>query len=335
MNKLDVHLKLTNIHCYDPGDGIGSAEPYLWSVFFKIDGETAFVNADGALQGTATVVSTRGNHRDLPRPSVNAGDDVPVTPALGEFTTQLVPIPLRKPILDLAFVGGVVGAIVVLMEQDATSDTAIAQGHHALDQAVQDSLNGLIPQLGIKAQDGLAVQIEAIKKQIGDTVMQAIQNDVSIWSWLGALGNMDDQIGGNVFRFSHDDLASFGVGGIGFHQRFTNQGDWEIMGRIAAIPPNATTGSLHVAVTGVPNVMTAFPVLVRGPGYSRAVNRTTTLGGVLPGDYTITASEFNTGQINKPGCRMYTPAADSATAKVIAGGLASVAVHYNAGPCTD
>jgi hypothetical protein len=35
---LRVWMKLDNIRCYDEGDGWGDAEPYLWTVFFKIDG---------------------------------------------------------------------------------------------------------------------------------------------------------------------------------------------------------------------------------------------------------------------------------------------------------
>ena len=35
---LDVSLVLDHIQCIDEGDGPGLAEPYLWTLFFKIDG---------------------------------------------------------------------------------------------------------------------------------------------------------------------------------------------------------------------------------------------------------------------------------------------------------
>ena len=47
MNDLKIDLKLDRVHCHDEGDGPGNAEPYLWTVFWKVDGETVVVNSDG------------------------------------------------------------------------------------------------------------------------------------------------------------------------------------------------------------------------------------------------------------------------------------------------
>ncbi|MBD3677613.1 MAG: hypothetical protein HUJ27_04335 [Rhodobacteraceae bacterium] len=40
---LQLNLDLDRIKCHDEGDGWGSAEPYLWTVFFKADGTTVAV----------------------------------------------------------------------------------------------------------------------------------------------------------------------------------------------------------------------------------------------------------------------------------------------------
>ena len=77
MEPTPIKLKLTNIHCSDEGDSIGSAEPYLWTVFFKIDGDTVHVNNALTLQGTATVVTlanpgirdSKGGRPGLPGPT--------------------------------------------------------------------------------------------------------------------------------------------------------------------------------------------------------------------------------------------------------------------------
>ncbi len=83
----------------------------MWTVFFKIDGDTCVVNTNFVLQGTATVVATPGNQGDLPNHDVDAGENVPIPAVLGEFGTKLKPIPLQTPVGDMKEVGGVMGVI--------------------------------------------------------------------------------------------------------------------------------------------------------------------------------------------------------------------------------
>jgi len=333
MNSLDVELRLNNLHCYDEGDGIGSAEPYLWTVFFKIDGDTTIVNSNFTLQGTATVVTTPGNHGDLPNQDVDPGEDNPIPLVLGDFKTRLKPIPLQQPVGNVTAVGGVVGVIAVVMEQDNTPDSAIAKGHVALNKAVQDALNALIPTLNFAHRAPTDQEIEAMKKKIGDAVSNAVSSDVSIWDWLGGFGNMDDQIGSEVFRFSHEELEAQGLNGIGIVRRFKNEGDWELQGRVTAVPVGIPTGSLRISVSGVPSTLTVFPVRVAGPGFLRTLNKTTTFSGLLPGAYTITADGFSTGLPRKPSCRLFTPSISTEHANVTAGQIAAASVGYTSEPC--
>lgn len=333
MERLNVHLRLNNLHCFDEGDGIGSAEPYLWTVFFKIDGDTATVSPSLSLQGTATVVTTPGNHGNLPNHDVDPGENVPIPAAIGEFLTQLKPIPLQQPVGDVREVGGVMGAMTVLMEEDNTPNSAIAKGHTRLDQAVRDSLNALIPTLNVGHPEPTEEEIAALTKKVGDAVTKAVRDDVSVWEWLGGFGNMDDKIGSEVFRFSHKELEERGVSGITIQKRFRSEGDWELQGRVTATPVNVQTGSLRVTLSGVPGTVTGLPVRVVGPGFSRGINRTTTLGGLLPGEYAIHANGFSTGQPNKPTCRIFTPASVTPKATVTTGQVASASVAYTSEPC--
>ena len=61
---LDVSISLDRILCIDEGDGPGNAEPYLWTLFFKIDGDTVKVDALN-LRGTVTVDRRNGEHNNL------------------------------------------------------------------------------------------------------------------------------------------------------------------------------------------------------------------------------------------------------------------------------
>src|SRR2546423_270255 len=181
MEPLRTIFQLQSIHCYDEADGPGNAEPYLWVVFFKIDGDTAALDDNYRLAGTATVVTRVGNHGDLGTTDVGAGDDVVIPGVLGAFETTLVPIPLRQPILGVKEIGGMVGCIAILMEQDNTPDDAIAKGHEALDGAIRTQLNQLIPTLGVLNPRPTEMEIDDLKKKVSDCVHDVIKDNTSAW----------------------------------------------------------------------------------------------------------------------------------------------------------
>lgn len=240
MLDLNIEFKLVRIHCHDEGDGPGNAEPYLWTVFFKVDGDTLVVNSDGPiapfLQGVPTVTGTPGNHGNLGTTDVDEGDDVSVPAIIGEYRTIMKPIPLTTPILGLSEVSGMIGCIVVLMEEDNTPTSDIARGHEALDSKVRDKLAEVLGTLSISKTEPTEEDISALTDQIGNAVKSAIGDGVNVFEWLVSFGNMDDQIGSAVFRFSHKQLEESGGVAIPFSRRWENEGDWELFGHIKATP---------------------------------------------------------------------------------------------------
>jgi hypothetical protein len=245
MEATPVIFDLTNLHCYDEGDSLGSAEPYLWTVFFKIDGDTVHVDRTFTLQGTATVVATTGNHGDLGPGGVDAGDDVLIPPSLGHFETTLKPIPLDVPIAGMTDFPGTVGCIVVLLEQDSTPDSAVTAGRAALTTAVQSALDAMIPTLDAGHTAPTQAEIDAMTEQIGRAVEDAISDEVSVRDWLGALGNMDDKIGSAALRYSQTDVNAAIFGGIAIEQEWENEGDWKITGRVGAAIDALAVGCVH------------------------------------------------------------------------------------------
>ena len=95
MKDLKVDVKLDHIFCHDEGDGPGSAEPYLWAVYFKVDGETVVVNTDGPappfLQGPPVVVGTPGDHANLGDTDVDEGDTIAIPAIIGVFHSTMTP----------------------------------------------------------------------------------------------------------------------------------------------------------------------------------------------------------------------------------------------------
>jgi hypothetical protein len=57
-------------------------------VFFKIDGDGVALTDALKLSGSATVVTTPGSHGNLGTSDVDAGDDVSIPSALGEWSPR-------------------------------------------------------------------------------------------------------------------------------------------------------------------------------------------------------------------------------------------------------
>ena len=236
----DVRIRLTSVHCIDEADGPGSAEPYLWTVFFKLDGTTAAVTPALQLAGRSTVIGPPGDDGNLPDHDVDVGEVVAIPAALGLFRTRLRAIPLQQPIGATRGVSGVLGVVMVLMEEDNTPESAIANGHRALDRAVRQALDKLVPTLGFIHPEPTPQEIEAMSARVRSAVETAVRDDISAWDWLGSLSDMDERIGSAVVQFGQQALLDAGSGGIGFSRHFDDAGEWRITGRATARPATAT-----------------------------------------------------------------------------------------------
>jgi uncharacterized membrane protein len=216
-----THITLDHITFTYNGQGHYYNPLYLWTVFFKIDGDTAFVDATTLkLQGTATVVVTPGNHGDLPGLGSNhwtsgplntdtpyqATIQFPIPAVLGDFETLVTPMPLKNSNgTTTPIAPGVVGCLAVLMSNDGLPDDDIPPGHEALNNAVQKDLNNLIPTLGATNQQVTQAQIQAITQQVIKAVTAAVTNAVSFGTkvlvLLGA-ENPDAAWGNAVYQFA-------------------------------------------------------------------------------------------------------------------------------------
>ena len=254
-----VSISLDNIHCSDEGDFIGSAEPYLWTVFFKADGDT--VNAEsGMLQGTATVTGTLGNHGDLNTNSVDAGDNVTIPASLGQFSGFVKPIAGPGGTL----LPGAIGYIAVLLEQDSTPDHAIATGHTVLNQAVRDELNSLLPTLKLTDLSNLDPVLKGVKDRVSAKVSSAISNaqstiekirhpdqDDTIGTDVKVIFAQDDKVGTDPFDLKTDPVA--------IDTQFHDEGSWTLTGRAAVLPSR----QLFLRIIGRPGL--GSPIAGSGP----------------------------------------------------------------------
>lgn len=259
MDKTNVSIRISSLHCTDEGDGPGSAEPYLWTAFFKVDGDTVTA-AQGTLQGTATVVGTPGNHGDLNTTDVNAGDTIAIPAALGQFSGLVTPIPGPNG----TTLPAAIGYIATLLEQDSTPDHAIATGHEVFNKAVQTELNKLLPTLRLTDLTNLGPVLEPLKQRIGNQVATAIRNAESTTEII-TNPNQDDNVGTDVrVIFAQGDKIGtdptvLATNPLTFEQRIQNEGDWTISAGASVVP------SQHVFLKIVGRAPNNIPIAGSGP----------------------------------------------------------------------
>ncbi len=256
---LRTRLSLDHILAYEEGDGFGSAEPYLWTVFFKIDGDTVVLGDDAFLHGTCTLVGTPGSHGNLGDTDVDAGDDVLIPRAIGELLGTLRPIPLADGIQHqlptVPDAGGVVGVVFVLMEEDQVSDEGAEAGHARLNSLVEEAINGFIlpvgvvgtqedakTKLGVAKQDVTEEDIQALEDRAPDVIQAAIVDAQGTWDNLWSLLDGDDQLGVAVLTYHYDDLVNsyWDISERFQHVTNTTSGpviteDWRVLGEAQGV----------------------------------------------------------------------------------------------------
>lgn len=235
----NVAVKLENIVCHREGDGWGSSEAYLWSIFFKIDGFSVVQNLN-RLEGGASFEFGIGSHGNLPNHDIDPGDVVQIPPAIGEWSSLVTPIELTDLSGNVvATMPPIIGVVAVLMEENSVTDSGAEAGHQALNNFVRNSINNFIA--GIDLLDFLNVenpleilqgQIDAliaqIKNSVNGIVEDAVTSEQAWYEDLLAFFDPDHKIGDVVWTFSLDEIKAQG----------NNIQLFEELKRFITIPPN-------------------------------------------------------------------------------------------------
>jgi hypothetical protein len=166
---MPLTITLGPLWCFDEGDGLGIAEPYIWPVFFKIDDEVG-----GWILGRRSdpepewFITPGGSHDNLPR--FDAGDRLEVV------RTHTFPTFTPLPIISDETA---VGFVVVLLEEDtvptdARINSAYAEFTATVRERVLDAAEGRISALRGRSSSGSGS---------GDDIAGRLRNEFETGVW--------------------------------------------------------------------------------------------------------------------------------------------------------
>ncbi|HHT9126532.1 MAG TPA: carboxypeptidase-like regulatory domain-containing protein [Candidatus Brocadiia bacterium] len=174
-------IQLNIFRCHNQDEG-GCDEPYIWVIYFKVDGQTVdLTNLSTLARSSATIyiphrtitdhkvhppkTTVIGSHNNLGKTCVKTGDNFAIPEELG-FTrfTHLVPI---KGLGTNKF--ALVGVIVYALEEDDASE-GNAEGYREwVTRRIIDELNKAIRSLPLNPNPN------AIKETIGHRIWQEME----------------------------------------------------------------------------------------------------------------------------------------------------------------
>jgi hypothetical protein len=240
MQTIYIKFGLNQLTCHHRPEGWTYSEPYLWNVFFKIDGSCVRINNQFFLEGKPVYHFSPGSHGNLHGKDMGSGESIAIPKEVGEWRTSLVP--LHVPYFESG-ISGLIGVVSVLMEQNYVSSKGAEAGHNALNEGIRRFIDSVIVQFDPKRVDlndingsikkFYEAQAAEFSQNIGNLVGQAVANAQSIVQNIFSLVNKDAVIGFQVFDFSNSSIMDAG-GEVQFKHRWTTRkdGDWEIKGAI-------------------------------------------------------------------------------------------------------
>jgi hypothetical protein len=242
MRTLFTRMKLVQLRCHDRPDGWTNSEPYLWNIFFKIDGSCITLNDQFRLEGKPVYHFSKGSQGNLHAKNIASGGTAQIPDDVGEWRTRLVPI--KVPYFE-ADVSGVMGLVSVLMEQNLVSSGGAEAGHEAFNRFVTEALDTVIREFDPKRVnlddvDGsiksyFDKQVQKYTENISDMVAQAVSGSQNIVQNFLSLLKKDAVIGHQIWDFSSQVLNESN-GEVNFSHRWntTKYGDWELKGKLYA-----------------------------------------------------------------------------------------------------
>lgn len=150
---VNASVDLTTLVCLNTNES--ADEPYLWTFFLKLDGDTVRQVGMGFV-GSVQVHTAGGSHGNLNVADIGANRRIDIPNAIGDHTTTLRPIEVAIPGQAPLRIPGQYVAVAVLLEEDNSDSDGIENGHQAVRQLIELEANDFISGL-----DGLELRAAA------------------------------------------------------------------------------------------------------------------------------------------------------------------------------
>lgn len=220
---LGFEVRLEQFQVWRPDEEAGGDEPYLWVLFFQVDGSTLHPGRPSEVSAAFSSPHGRhgiGSHRNLGGRSLRRGASVSVPDRLGLHTGRLVRIgELPEDITRFATLAGV---IVVALEEDDSPESAVEAGRREFERAITDEVNASV------RGSRTFVDFGQMGRPIRDRVVRGVMDRTlrgwrRVFRFLTAGRDPDDLVGVDVGIARYGEL--FVRGRVGpFTMSFGNRG---------------------------------------------------------------------------------------------------------------
>lgn len=224
-----LEIELQRLILHEDAGGMGRAAPYLWAVYFSVDGRSAEIAANQMLQGGPTLHAPDGSHGNLGRVFRRVGARGRIPEAIGRHMQGMHPIrldPTAQAALKIDAVPGFAGVFLALCEEGFAHDPVV--GYQAFQALIDRELRQLMS--GLSATRITPTQTEW--QDFYDTVSAETLPLVEGTPKLGLLRG-DHLLGTDLVVFAAENFTP-PAETTTFSARWEERGDWELQGRTLA-----------------------------------------------------------------------------------------------------
>jgi hypothetical protein len=242
LQPIELKINLDKLTLHKKSDRWGLSEPYLWNIFFRVDGDAIEINPNFTISGNGIFHLSKGSHRNL-RVSIHNSKEVNIPKEVGVWETVLKPV--KVPYFE-HLVPGMTGVISVLMEENNVSNDGAEAGRMAFGEQVQQAMGGALKAFNPNMIDISDIQhslsnyfqaqvgefVDGIEKYVIDAIKKRQNILQNVWSLI----NADNLVGFHVWNFSQQDLMdNKGNIKLNHHWKSERYGHWEIEGEVNII----------------------------------------------------------------------------------------------------